>query len=158
MEKAGDDTSQSHSPQHKALPKSPPPPNDAPQSGLSSWSGDIASRSLNTPQDENELAYPGSRLADPPRMPQKMLSDADFTRTGPSRNDSQGVTVTTSVQPSGSMDPRLTGNLTTAGPLAGPTSRPRVMKHKDTSESETAPKVRSQVGQVSLALSYYFCM
>jgi hypothetical protein len=91
-------------------------------------------------------------------MPQKMLSDADFTRMGPSHNDSQRVPVTTSVQPSGSRDPRLAGNLTAAGPLAGPMGRPRVMKHKDTSESETAPKVRSQGGQVSLALSYYFCM
>lgn len=155
MKKADNGTSQFHSPQHKALPKSPPPPNDAPQSGLSSWSGDIASRSLNTPQDENELTYPGSRLADPPRTPQKVLSDADFTRTAPSRNDSQGVMVTTSIQPSGSRDPRLAGNLTTASPLAGPTSRPRVLKHKDKSESETA---RPQGGQVSLALLYYFCM
>ena len=141
---------QSHSPHHKALSKFPPPSNEAPQSGLASRSGDIATSSLNTSQDKNESTCPGSRLADPPRTPQKVPSDADFT--APSRDDSQVVTVTTSVQSSGSRDPRIPGNLTTTDPFAGPASRPRVMKHNDTNESETAPKARSQGGQVSLAL------
>ena len=158
MEKADDDTSQSHFPQHRALSKSPPPLNDDPQSGPVSRLADIASRSVTTLQGKNESTYPGSRLADPPRTPQKVPSDADFTREAPSRDDSQGVTVTTSIQPLGSRDSRLAGNLTTAGPLAEPTSRLGVMKHKDTSESKTAPKARSQGGQVSPALSYYFCM
>lgn len=161
MEKAGDGSSQSHWTQHKALSKSTPP-NNALQSGLASRPGDIASGSANMPQDKDESTYPGSSLAVTPRTLQKVPSYADFTRMALSRNDSQGVTdanpATTSNQPPERRDSRLAGNLTTAPPLAGSTSRPRATKHKDTSEFETAPKARSKGGQVSLSLSYYFCM
>jgi len=160
MENAGDGISPSHSTQHQALSKSPPPPNNTPQSGLASRTGNIASGSVNMPQDKDDSTYPGFRLAVNPRTLQKVPSYADFTRMALSRNDSQGVTganpTATSNQPSGSTDPLLAGNLTTAGPLAGSTSRPRPTKHKDTSELETAPKARSWGSQVSLALSYHF--
>ena len=135
MEKAGDGTSPSHSTQHKALSKSPPPPDNTPQSGLASQAGSITSGSVNMSQDKDESTHPGSRLAVNPRTLQKVPSYADFTRMALSRNDSQGVTganpTATSNQPSGNRDPRLAGNLTTAGPLAGSTSRPRPTKHKD---------------------------
>lgn len=162
MEKTGDGTSLSQSTQHKALSKSPPPSNNTPQPGLASRAGSIASGSVNMPQDMDESTYPGSHLAVNPRALQKVPSYADFTRMALSRNDSQGVTganpAATSNQPPGSRDARLAGNLTTAGPLAGSTSRPRPTKSKHTSELETAPKPHSQGSQVSLALSYPFCV
>lgn len=139
MENAGDGSSQSHSTQHKALSKSPPPPEDAPQTVLASLSGEVTPRTL-----------------------QKVPSYADFTRMALSHSNSQGVTganpTAPSNQPSGSRDARLAGNLTTADPLAGSSSGPRTTKHNDTSQLETVPKARPQCGEVSLALSYYFCM
>lgn len=162
MENAGDGISLSHLTQHQALLKSPPPPNNTPQSGLASWTGNIVPESVNMPQDKDDSTYPGFPLAVNPQTLQKVSSYADFTRMALSHNDSQGVTganpMVTSNQPSGSTDPCLAGNLTTAGPLVGSTSRPRLMKHNDISKLETVPKACSWGSQVSLALLYHLDM
>ena len=106
MDRADDNTPQFYSSRQNALPRSPTPSDNSPQSSLVSQSGAV------------------------PKTLQKVPSYAEYTRIALSSNDRHGVTDAASNQPSRSTEPRLANNPTTADSAVPSTSRERTSKNK----------------------------
>jgi len=121
MDRVDDITPQFHSSRQNALPRSPTPSDNSPQSSLVSQSGTV------------------------PKTLQKVPSYAEYTRLALSSKDPHGVPDAASNQPSRSTErsePRLTDNLTTADSSPASTSHERTSKNKKDMSRSRSGQVR----------------